>query len=405
MEKISHYCQKCRAANEVGESNCRRCGTRLMLVVFPPAIRHDDGIVPSYYEDHLLERVSLLELRLAQITEQLAMAYEFIRREATSFEKDHAHLQSFFEAIQKINPDLSDVISKNTLEIFNEKNEKRRTKNKADKILSEILAGHDNQQNELLTHLFLESVKLLEQNEEKQAFSMLERAVSNSPKNISLLVFAVEHLYRADKFTEARKYLETAFEIAPQNEKVLLLLGAICADEAETEKARRLLSVLVNIPDKNPCVNYIWGMLAAYEENWTESLAAFKQCLASEEISELHYLIGCVFFQLKNYKSALNYLQKALSSDNKYADAWFMQSLIYNLSGDEESAKNSLQGAFESKETGAQCLEFLKGKAQPDFEKALPFLHFNEEKKHLLTKNSPRLNKFFRVQILKSIEY
>lgn len=405
MEKISHYCQKCRAANEVGESNCRRCGTRLMLVIFPPAIRHDDGIVPSYYEDHLLERVSLLELRLAQVTEQLAMAYEFISREAKGFQKDHALLQSFFETIQKVNPDLSDVISKNTLEIYNVKNEERQTKNKTDKILSEILAGRDDKHNELLTYLFFESVKLLEQNEEKQAFSTLERAVSHSPKNVPLLVFAAECLFRADKFTEARKNLETAFEIAPQNEKVLLLLGAICADEAETEKARRLLSVLVNIPDKNLCVNYIWGMLATFEKNWTESLAAFKQSLTNEHFPEIHYLIGCVFFQLKNYKSALNHLQKALSSDSKYADAWFMQSLVYNLSGDEENAKSSLQAAFESKEAGAQCLEFLKGKAPPDFEKALPFLHFSQENKHLLTKNSPRLNKFFRVQILKSIEY
>ncbi len=327
------------------------------------AIRHDDGIVPSYYEDHLLERVSLLELRLAQVTEQLAMAYEFISREAKLFQKDHTFLQSFFETIQKINPDLSDLLSKNTLEIFDEKKGKLQAENKQEQILAEILANHDNKQTELLTHLFKEGVKLLEQNEEKQAFSTLERAALISPKNIPLLIFIAEKLFRADKFDEARKNLEKAFEFAPQNEKVLLLLGTIYADEAETEKARRLLSVLVNIPEKSLCVNYIWGMLAAFEENWTESLAAFKQSLGNEEIPELQYLIGCVYFQLRNHKSALQHLQKATFSDIKYADAWFMQSLIYELTGNEESAKNTRQAAFESKEAGAQCLEFLKGKS------------------------------------------
>ncbi len=404
MEKISHYCQKCRAANEVGESNCRRCGTRLMLVVFPPAIRHDDGIIPSYYEDHLLERVSLLELRLAQVTEQLAMAYEFISREARAFQKDHTLLQSFFETIQKINPDLSDLLSKNTLEIFDEKKGKLKAENKQEKILSAILANHDDKQTELLTHLFKEGVKLLEKSEEKQAFSTLERAALISPRNVPLLIFIAENLFRADKFDEARKNLEKAFEFAPQNEKVLLLLGSIYADEAETEKARRLLSVLVNIPEKSLCINYIWGMLAAYEENWTESLAAFKQALGNDEIPEIHYLIGCVYFHLQNHKSALQHLQKATFSDIKYADAWFMQSLIYKIFDNEASAKNTRQAAFESKEAGAQCLEFLKGKTQSDFETALPFLHFNKEKKHLLTKGSLRLNKFFREQIFKSIE-
>lgn len=92
--KISCYCQNCRQANSVGETNCRRCGTRLLLVVFPQSLKYDTNDAPSFYEDYLLERVSLLELRLAQLTEQLAMAYEFISREAKSFERDHALLQS-----------------------------------------------------------------------------------------------------------------------------------------------------------------------------------------------------------------------------------------------------------------------------------------------------------------------
>ncbi|MEO8073838.1 MAG: hypothetical protein ABI891_01275 [Acidobacteriota bacterium] len=404
MEKISHYCQKCRAANEVGEAHCRRCGTRLMLVVFPPAVRHDDGIVPSFYEDHLLERVSLLELRLAQVTEQLAMAYEFISREARAFQKDHTLLQSFFETIEKINPDLSDLLSKNTLEIFDGKKGKIKAENKHEQNLAEILANHDDKQTELLTHLFKESVKLLEKNEEKQAFLTLERAALISPKNVPLLIFIAENLFRTDKFDGARKILEKAFGFAPQNEKVLLLLGVIYADEAETKKARRLLSVLVNIPEKSLCINYVWGMLAAFEENWTESLAAFKQCLRNKEIPEIQYLIGCVYFQLQNHKFALQHLQKATFSDIKYADAWFMQSLIYKIFDNEESAKNTRQAAFEAKEAGAQSLEFLKGKAQSDFETALPFLHFNREVNHLLSKGSLRLNKFFREQIFKSIE-
>ena len=374
-----------------------------MLVVFPPAIRHDDGIIPSYYEDHLLERVSLLELRLAQISEQLAMAYEFISREAKSFQKDHTLLQSFFETIQKINPDLSDLISKNTLEMYDDKRDKIDAENKHERVLAEILAGYDHKQTELLTHLFGEAIKLLERNEDKQAFLTLERAALLSPKNVPLLVFIAGKLFRADKFGEARKKLETAFEAAPHNEKVLLLLGTIYADEAQAEKARRLLSVLVNIPEKSSCINYIWGMLAAFEEKWEESLAAFKQSAGDAEIPELQYLIGCVYFQLQNHKSAIQNLQKATSLDIKYADAWFMQSVIYDISGSRESAKNTRQAALESKEAGAQCLEFLKGKQIPDFEIALPFLHLTGAN-HLLTKGSLRLNKFFREQIFKFID-
>ena len=404
MEKISHYCQKCRAANEPGDADCWRCGTRLMLVVFPPSMRHDEAIVPSYYEDHLLERVSLLELRLAQVMEQLAMAYDFIRREAKSFEKDHVLLQSFFEALQKINPDLSETLSQTTLELMSEKREQSTIESKQEQILREILTNHSGANMELFAHLIGEGIKLLQKNEEKQAFLTFERAALLSPRNVPLLVFIAEKLYYADKFEAARKNLEPAFEIAPQNTKMLLLLGVICADAGETETARKLLSVLINDPAKAFCVNYVWAMLAAFEKNWAESLAAFKQALSSFQSPETHYLIGCVYFELENQNAALKHLQKAVSFDSKFADALFMQSVVYKSLGNKISADDALTTAFNAKEANAQCLEFLKRRKIPEIETALPFLHFKKKERQLLTGGSQRLSKFFREQVLKSSE-
>lgn len=402
VKTIAHYCQKCRAANELGESNCRECGTRLMLVIFPPAIRHDEGIVPSYYEDHLLERVSLLELRLAQVTEQLKMAYEFINGEVKTLQKDRILLQTFFEALQQISPEFAEQISKNCLDILDEKKEKLKTENKQEKILQDILACHDNRQADLFTYLIKEGIKLLSQNEEKQAFRTLERAVLLSPQNVPLLVFIAENLFRTDKFDLAKENLEKAYELAPLDERVVFLLGVIYADAGEAETARKFLSIPANNPQMAGCVNYVWGMLAAFEDNWTESLAAFKEASSRLETAELQYLIGCAYFQLRQFDVALRYLQKAVSLDIKFADAWFMQSLVYKNLNNRESAENTKQAAFESKEAGAQCLEFLKAKKEPDFETALPFLHFKQSSK-VLTKGALRLTKFFREQILRSL--
>jgi Flp pilus assembly protein TadD len=403
MNTISYYCQKCRAANEPGSVSCRECGTRLMIVVFPPSIRHDEGVVPSYYEDHLLERVSLLELRLAQVTEQLKLAYEFISREAKSFQKDHALLQSFFETIEKVNPELSNLISQNCLEIYDDKKEKLAIEDKKGRLLKDVLANHDNKQAELFTHLVKEGIKLLQKNEEKQAFSTLERAVLLSPQNVPLLIFIAESLFCADQLDKAAENLEKAYQFAPQNERILLLLGAISADKKDSEKARKLLSVLANKPKSAVCVNFIWGMLAAHEENWTESIAAFKEACNAEETPELQYLTGCAYFQLQQFETALWHLQKAAALNEKFADAWFMQSVIYNFQNDAERAKSAQETAFEMKEAGAQCLEYQQRKRAPDFEVALPFAHLKKTKK-LLTGGSLRLSKFFRRRVLQSIE-
>lgn len=402
--KIACYCQNCRAANAVGETNCRRCGTRLLLVVFPQSLKYDTNYVPSFYEDHLLERVSLLELKLAQVTEQLAMAYEFISREAKSFQKDHALLQSFFETLQTVNPDLSETLSQKTLEVFNEKKENLSAKNKQEQVLNEIFGAHDSKQTELFSHLVKEGIKLLGQNEEKQAFLNLERAALLSPKNVPFLIYIAENYFRTDKYELAKISLEKALNLAPQNAKVLFLLGAIYGNEGAAEKARKFLSVLAADSNKAFCVNYVWAMLAASEAHWTESLAAFKQASEVADSPEVQYLIGAVYFQLGKYKTALRHLQSALSLDIKYADAWFMQSVIYHLLENEESAASTRVAALESREAGAQCLEFLKGKKMPSMTVALPFQHFKNGKNHLLTGGSLRLSKFFREQIYRSIK-
>jgi hypothetical protein len=80
-----------------------------------------------------------------------------------------------------------------------------------------------------------------------------------------------------------------------------------------------------------------------------------------------------------------------------------MQSVVYKLQNDRQRAEHAQETAFESKEAGAQCLEYLKGKRAPDFETALPFAHFLTSKK-LLSGGPLRLTKFFRQKVLKSIE-
>ncbi len=404
MEKIACYCQNCRTANNLGETQCRSCGTRLLLVVFPQSLKFDTNHVPSYYEDHLLERVTLLELRLAQVTEQLAMAYEFIKRETKSIQKDRALLNAFFESLEKSNPELSEILNRQTVQLSSAgKKESLASENKQAAILQEIVDFQDNRQTELFTHLVGEGFKLLQENEEKQAFQMLERAILISPDNVPLNLFIAENLFRVDNFSQAKKHLENLFELDAQNDKVLLLLGAIYADERQSEKARKLLSVLVENPKTAGLVNYIWAITAAFEENWTQSLAAFKECLRYAETPEIYYLIGCVYFQLKNFKSALRFLQKALALDAKFADAWFMQSVIYKLLKDAKKADDSINSALDAKEAGAQCLEFLKRQKESDWETALPFLHLLGTK-NLLTKGSLRLDKFFRQQIFKSLD-
>ena len=390
MERTPVYCQNCRTKNSLKETHCQNCGTRLLLVVFPQSLQYDTNHVPSFYEDHLLERVSLLELRLVQMSESLRIALEIIREQG-KIVKENQH------QVRQLNKRLGGQSDKKREEV------QPNAGNGISQILDSIVAEHDSPNTDLFTKLLGESVKLLEKNEEKEAFRMLERAALLSPRNVSLFLFIAKTYFFADKFAEAKKYLEKAFERAPDNTEVLFLSGVIFADEGDAEKARLFLSILAEIEKTALVVNLIWGVLAAAEESWTESAAAFK--LASEQVesAELFYLTGCVHFQQKDFAAALRHFQSATSLDRNYSDAWFMQAVVYQRQNDAEGVTNMLKNASELKEAGAQCAEFLQ-KNVLDLEIALPFQHFRKNGARLLTGGALHLTRFLKSEIGKAIE-
>ena len=138
------YCQSCRAANDSNETHCQECGTRLLLVVFPSSLQYDTNHVPTYYEDHLLERVTLLELRIAQISERLESAFDFLQRGLEAFQKDQILLQSFLETIKQLNPEFARVLTEKSLENYSELKSKQTEADKKKRLLNEILARHGN---------------------------------------------------------------------------------------------------------------------------------------------------------------------------------------------------------------------------------------------------------------------
>jgi len=82
---ISHFCQNCRAANALGQEFCERCGTRLMLVVRPPSMRLEcQDTTPN--EEHLLERLTILENTLARLAERLEQGLD---RKSTRLNSSH----------------------------------------------------------------------------------------------------------------------------------------------------------------------------------------------------------------------------------------------------------------------------------------------------------------------------
>jgi hypothetical protein len=97
---ISHFCQNCRAANPLGQEFCQRCGTRLMLVVRPPSMRVEcQDTTPN--EEHLLERLTILENTLARLAERLEQGLKLLLRQSETAYANHALVKSLIEILNE----------------------------------------------------------------------------------------------------------------------------------------------------------------------------------------------------------------------------------------------------------------------------------------------------------------
>jgi tetratricopeptide (TPR) repeat protein len=401
MNTIPHYCQYCGESNQLGEINCRKCGTRLMLVVFPPAIRHDEGIVPSYYEDHLLERVTLLEIRLTQVAERLSLALDLMLRQSKSTHSDHLLLETLIDSLNTLGAVEKDKLKQKWRKNVRDEKLEEAVEDKNKNIIQKILSRYDGESKELFERLVNEGLNSLSQNDEKQAVRAFERALQFSPANIPLLLFIAQIQFQADKFELVRDHLEKAYQLEPANDQVLFFLGIILADSLETKRAKVLLCKLVDQREMKFCVNYVLGLIAVFEKDWKSAFEVFKEALTSYDSPETHYLMGCVYFQLGKFKMALRHLQKAVESDTNFADAWFMLAVIYQMTGDETKSYQSVELTWSSKETGADCLKFMKRGVEIEIETALPFFRLKDLKKNLIMGSSIRFSKLFRGEVFR----
>jgi zinc-ribbon domain len=107
---IQHFCQKCRAANPLGQEFCLRCGTRLMIVVQPPSVRVDPAETTPH-EEHLLERLTMLENTLARLAERLEQGLKLLLRQSETAYTNHALVKSLIEILNECG-----VVDNNRLE-------------------------------------------------------------------------------------------------------------------------------------------------------------------------------------------------------------------------------------------------------------------------------------------------
>jgi tetratricopeptide (TPR) repeat protein len=375
MSQVNHYCQKCLAANPLGQEFCSRCGTRLMIVVEPSAARYEIAESGSSNEEHLLERISALESRLGRLTEKLERGLDLLLRQAQNAHFDRAMVKSLIGLLTDDGLVEGDRLERLWIDRCQKDAEEQLESERREELRLKILASYHGRDNTAFEQCVNEGFLFIDDQQLSRGIRSLQRAAQMARDNAPLLYFVGEHFFKTGKTRRAQDYLARAYELSPRDRRVSLLLGLTCADEGDSERAKELLSSAMRLGGSSFAAHYGLGRLFVAEEQWRKAVHEFKLALASKASPEAHYALGCLYYQLTRDALAARHLRKALEMDDDYGEASYVLGLINERAGRknlaEEYFEKAAGGAIVRKTTAAKRQNAGAAAAAPLFRSSL----------------------------------
>ena len=344
-KQISHYCQKCLAVNALGQDFCSRCGTRLMIVVESTSARFEAAEQSVSTDEHLLERISIVENRLTRLTERLERSLDLLLRQAQNSYFD----RSLIKTLINILSDDGVVESARLEQLWNERCEQdaieQRETAYLDELRLKILATPPASESKVFAALVGEGFLAIEERHTTIGFDKLQRAAEMTESNSALNLFIGEHFFKSGKTQIARTYLTKVHEATPDDVRVSLLLGLTCADEGDAEAAKTLVAGALQRGGSCFAGHYVLGWLHMTENKWRKALNEFKRALEARPSPEAHFVLASLYYHLDRDVLASRHLRKAVEMDGAYREAFYLLALVYKRIGKTDLAADALNRA------------------------------------------------------------
>jgi tetratricopeptide (TPR) repeat protein len=329
----------------MGQDFCNRCGTRLMIVVEPSSARYEltDQSIPT--DEHLLERISVVENRLTRLTERLERSLDLLLRQAQNSYFDRSLIKALIAILTEdgfVETDRLERLWNDRCE--NDSIEQKESSHRAE-LRVKILSDPPSSNPTVFADLVGEGFTLLEEQQTAVGIDKLQRAADMTESNSALNLFIGEHFFRSGNPQVARSYLSKVYEATPDDFRVELLLGLACADDGDADRAKKLLERAIK--RGGPCFagHYGLGWLYMVESNWRKALTQFKRALAVRPSPEAHYVLASLYYKLDRDELAGRHLRKAVEMDRNYSEAFYLLALVYKRTGQEQLAAEALERA------------------------------------------------------------
>lgn len=326
------YCQACGATNPDEQEFCRRCHHKLLVVSGAPGQRDEllsDLEEEFSFEEHLLERISILEEAVKRSTETLEHLLGVVQKQEENLAMAEAGLATVRELLER-----KHLVAREEWELlWNRRRDQRllalEKRDRFQRQRERILAlHHGERQAEFLRHLE-EAGERFSALELERAVEALEEAAKIDRDNHELVHLLAECLFHAGELARAVVWFDRLLELRPTHFEGLVYGGVIRHERGDAADAQRLLQRAVELHGAQFLPHFSLGAVCAARGELAAAAEHLRRAVAIDPVPQALFLLGRCLHELGQLGPAKRCLEDAVEKSPLFEEAHYQLGLVY----------------------------------------------------------------------------
>lgn len=325
------YCQACGARNRDDAENCQRCAQKLMVLSgasSPPEEPLSAGDEEFSFDEHLLERISILEEVLKRTGETVQKVLSAMDRQEESILVHHAGMLALRDLLQR--QDLIDTAEWSDLWesrmdyqfLVLEKRERFAA------VKDRILGLYEGSRRRAFEQLLNEAEFALAGLDLARAMEALESAAAADRANFELARFLGESHFQEGRLKPALLYWRRVLEARPEHVQGLVYSGVILLQQGE-QRGQELLEQAVTLHQNAFLPHFCLGASLAGRGQLKSAVAFLERAVEIDRVPQALYLLGRCRYEMGRIGPAIESLDQALGADPSFEECHHLLGLCY----------------------------------------------------------------------------
>jgi tetratricopeptide (TPR) repeat protein len=343
------FCQACSRPNTFDAEHCSSCGHKL-LVVSGDFTDEDHDTFDSRPEEqvsldeHLLERVSILEEVVKRTAQGLRHVYGSLRKLEQKILVCETGVTSLRDLLERRGL----IDRQDWSEIWEQRLDRQLLAlEKRDRFAAvrERIAGlYEGEERGRFRGLLERAHQAFGALDIDQALGPLEQAMRLDPKNHELAFFLGETFFNEGRGDEALRYFVATLGQRQEHFESLVYCGVLFHQQGDEERAEGLLRHAASRYPETFLPAFSLGAISASRDRFEDAVVYLEHAASSADaVPAAFYLLANCYFELGQGKKAIAPLEAALEREPSFAGAHFLLGLACLERGFSRKAMDALR--------------------------------------------------------------